>query len=264
MKKYEKIIIGLLICILIIITASLFKKNEIIVQNIAPEKISESIGAEVISATMVVDTFEANYSSVSATTDDDIISYSTDAPTVASLSAGDIIFFEGGGIDDAGITANYPYYVLTASTSTGFEITSNSADTSAIDITAAFTGGETFYELPNTTNGDLDMINVSEAKYKSVSVDCQGSTVSASWNFVGGLSDAEPNVFATQSYNNEWDEIYVNDIESSTGTAGATGFETTSAYHKIFKIYPETIKWFGIRFTDLETGTCTVKLRATD
>ena len=133
------------------------------------------IGSQVRSSTTLVQAFQANYASVSATADDDIISYSIDAPTVASLSVGEIIMFKSGGIEAMGITANYPYYVFTASTSTGFEIASSSDSDAALDIQAAGTGGEFFYELPSIKNGDSPLIDVADGKYTTTTVDCDGS-----------------------------------------------------------------------------------------
>lgn len=263
----NKIIIGLAVAVLILIAILSLPAKKPIVVNPTPVNVAApvvNLGSQVMSSTTLVRAFKSNYASVSFSSDDDIISYSIDAPTVASVSVGEIIMFKGGTLEPTGVTANYPYYVFTASTSAGFEIASSSDSDTALDIQAAGEGAEFFYELPSAKNGDTPLIDVSNGKYTTITVDCQDSTVSSSWAFIGSIQDLQPNIYASQSYTNRWDKVYVNDTNSGTGIAGSTGVEITSADHRMFRLYPETLKWFGIRFTDMVAGTCTVKAAQND
>ena len=254
MKKiYEKIIVVLIIVIAVFVGISAFKNNTITV-NPPDINVEQPLGISIIPLTTIVDEVVANIASVSSDTGDDTFIY--EAEPTASLSVGDIVRFKGGNMTE--LVADYPYFVVTASTSTSFEIASTSGGT-VINLAASASGGEFASELPNST-----VIDVSEVKYTTVTVDCSGSTVSASVNFAGSISDAQPNFYYPQANDNRWDYVYVNDIENSTGIAGDTGLNLTSADHREFKLYPETLKYLTVRFQDFEAGTCSIKLRSSE
>jgi len=247
----KKFFIGIIILIAIFVIAYFVfikEKNDVLGSTIVLTEGTEGV---------VIGAFQANYASVSFSADDDIISYSTDAPTVASVSAGDIIIFEGGALEPVGITEGFAYYVVTASVSSGFEIASVSTTKTPLDLQAAGEGAEFFYEQPNS-----NVFNVQGFEKITIDVDFSGTTVSTSLNFVGSISNDAPSIFLSKSATNAWDNIAVFDLQNNTEVEGDTGLvDTVAADHRIFEVYAKNLTWISAFTDSLEAGIISVKIK---
>ncbi|MBD3207726.1 hypothetical protein GF319_15460 [Candidatus Bathyarchaeota archaeon] len=194
-----------------------------------------------------------NTASASMTADDDVIVASSDH----NLSVGDWVNFETDGVLPDGLEEDTYYYVLTASTSTAFEVASDSSYTTALDIGEDDDDDiQDFLEAPQGT-----ILNVSDYEDITISFAAEEAP-SASFKVLGAISDSRPEFYESQAAGNMWETILLYDVEDAGTVAGDTGltYNGTVAY-RMFQIYPDQLSHLYVRPLNLASGSFTITVK---
>lgn len=206
---------------------------------------------------------DANFTSVSY--DGGTDEFITDA--AHGLIVGDAVIFNTastafGGADAPGINEVQRYYVITASTSTAFEIAETKGG-SVLDIgaTASAGGGEFVYELVEgraQENPDL--------RGNTFTLDfCGDATASAALQFVGSSQVLEPDWTASKSYINIFDTIAVFDLQNNTEVEGdATITIDEAADCRQFEVYAKGLRWINMITTSFGEGYIHANIQITE
>lgn len=177
--------------------------------------------------------------------------------TAHGLVVGDTIRFEtASAAIDAGFAEATNYFVITASTSTAFEVSTIYGGT-VVDIADAASagGGEFFMESMKGVR------NVDSKTLYSFTLNAE-ETPSGSVKFFAGLKGSEPNPLTSQSYGNSYDYIDVIDAQDGSSIDGDTGISFTGADgHRLFYIDDaRTIDWIGAVIENFASGSFTIRL----
>lgn len=207
------------------------------------------------SAHLLFDSQVDNKVSISYDGDTDVIN--TDS--AHSLVVGDVIRFETGSQGfDGGFEEDVDYYVITASISTSFEISSTSGGT-VIDIEAAASaaGGEFFMESMDSA------INADGKSLYSFSV-VADDAASAQLSFVGSISGSVPDFLASPSHTNIYEFLDVIDAQDGSSIDGDTGLriDGTDTYRTFYIDDARTLNWLGVIIEDFASGSFTIQLDA--
>lgn len=181
--------------------------------------------------------------------------------TAHGLAVNDVVRFETasaafGGADAPGFSESTDYFVVTASTTVAFEISTTRGGT-ALDIAAnASAGGGEFFlqEMYSAANVDGKQL-------VSFTLDAE-EAASADVRFVGSLDSDCPDFLSSKSHANSYDYLDVIDGEDASSIDGDTGFSFTgSDDHRIFYIdKPRTLNWVGAIIENFASGSFTITL----
>lgn len=200
-----------------------------------------------------------NVASVSVTTDDDILLYDQTGgnPTIASFSVNDVLMFEGGDALPAGLREDVKYYVVTATNSIGFEISETKGG--AVQNIADSTSQE-INVFQSSNNGGTEVKGLTNI---TISLDAQEAP-SVAFKFVGSIQTTEPDWYASQSVDNQYEYIAVYDAQSTASITGDTGIANSagSDVHRLFGVFTEALNWVAVITENFASGSFTVKVTA--
>jgi len=193
---------------------------------------------------------------------DEIFLAEGNTATAHGLVVGDVVRFHTasvafGGDDAPGFSSDTNYFVVTATTSTTFEVSTTPGGT-ALDIeTAASAGGAEFmFEEKEGT-----AVRASDYTYLTFGVDVE-ATPSVSLKFLCSIQENEPNFYAAQASDNQYEYCDVYDIEDDTEVDGDTGLAVNagSATHRTFWVADRVVNWITAITENFASGSVTVRL----
>lgn len=194
-------------------------------------------------------------SSVSFTSDDDIMLYGNGLGIMSSLSNGDSFRFETGSASlPVPLLEGVDYFAVNATTGAGFEVSLTKGGT-VIDITDA--SGDDFSPFKIYKNFGPG-IKIENCFGGTFSLDAEEQP-SAAFKFMSSIQPTEPNWFASQSQTNQYEYIDVYDAEDDAeieGDTGITNLNGTDA-HRSFWLSTDSSFWFTIRTFNYASGSVT-------
>lgn len=159
--------------------------------------------------------------------------------------------------DASNIVEGTNYFVVTASTSYAFEISTTKGGT-VLDIAAAASagGGEFFTEEKSGTAFRAD-----NYPFITFSLDAE-EVPSVAFKFVGSIQETEPNWYASQSQANQYEYIDVYDIEDDAEVEGDTGIANLAGTdaHRAFWVSANSLNWITIITENFASGSVTVRI----
>jgi hypothetical protein len=189
--------------------------------------------------------------------DDTII---TDA--AHGLVVGDVVRFNTssaafGGNDAPGFAENTNYYVITASVSTIFEVSTIEGGT-ALDLTVASSGGAEWITKEFSETGEID---VNGSEFKTITINAEEAP-SVSLTIVGSDMDTPPDWYASQSTTNRFDNVAVYDLQNNTELEGDTGIAITGAdTNSIYQVYANNLKWLFVKSSNYASGSVDIRIK---
>lgn len=193
---------------------------------------------------------------------DEIFLAEGNTATAHGLVVGDVVRFHtasaGFGGDDApGFSSDTNYFVITATTSTTFEVSTTEGGT-AVDIAAAASAGgaEFMFEEKGGTAQ-----RVGDYSFLTLGVDVE-ATPSVSLKFLCSIQENEPNWYGAQANDNQYEYCDVYDIEDDTEVDGDTGLAVNAgtAAHRTFWIADRVVNWITAITENFASGSVTVRL----
>jgi len=182
--------------------------------------------------------------------------------TAHGLVVGDVVNFYTasvafGGGDAPGFTMNADYYVITASISTVFEISTVKSGT-ALDLTVASAGGGEFFTKEIAESNAIDV----ESRDKFSFTVASEEATSVSMCFVGSNMVTAPNWYASQSADNRYEYLGIYDAATQTETEGDTCLEIAGTDEmRMFDVYDENLKWFFVKTGTYASGSLDIRLK---
>ena len=169
-------------------------------------------------------------------------------PTTASAAFG--------GDDAPGFSENTNYFVVTATSSTTFEISTTKGGTVLDIATAASAGGGEFF----TEEKSGTAFPAGNYPYVTFSLDAE-EVPSIAFKFVGSIQETEPNWYASQSQANQYEYIGVFDVATQTEIEGDTGLTFSGTDdHRTFEVYANVLNWITVITQQYASGSVTVRI----
>ena len=219
---------------------------------------AEKFGGPVMPESYIYSNQDASFTSISYDGGTDEII--TDA--AHNLAVTDAIVFYtasaafGDGEAAPGFTEGTRYFVVTASTSTAFEISATQGG-SALDLTVASAGGGEFvYELIEGR-----VFDASQGRTFVYSF-CGDATASAAVQFVGSIQNTQPDFYAAKLNTNRYDAIDVYGLQNGTSIDGDTGITiNASADCTQYQAFGTNLKWISAIVTSFGEGYIDLQLQ---
>ena len=216
------------------------------------------LGGAVMPESYIYSNQDASFTSISYDGDYDI--FNTDA--AHGLVATDaVVFYTAsatfGGDDAPGIVEGTRYFVVTATSSTTFEISATQAG-GPLDLTIASAGGGEFvYELVEGRVFPADQGRTFVYSF------CGDATASAAVQFVGSIqANTAPDFYAAKSNSNRYDTLDAYDLQSASSIDGDTGvLQAASADCRQFQVFGAGFKWLSAIVTSFGEGNIDLELQ---
>jgi hypothetical protein len=186
------------------------------------------------------------------------------AESAHSLVVGDVVRFNTssaafGGADAPGFSEKTNYFVVTATTSAAFEVSTTKGGTVLDIATAASAGGGEYFTEEFTDVGKK--IDVSEFRHITITIDAEEAP-SASLFLVGAIQEA-PVFYATRSVSNRWENIAIYDIQDASLIPGDTGLTFTGGDdHRMFTANVDELAWIMLKSADYASGSFNISIKA--
>ena len=175
--------------------------------------------------------------------------------TAHGLSNGNVITVaNSGGALPTGLSASTYYYIISAATDT-FEV-STTVGGSAVDITGAGSGTNTWYQEFEGTP-----ILIPDYQFAVVTFNTSGSA-NVTLKCVGAISSTPPTFLNAQSTTNRYDFIQMLDYEDWNPLDGDTGLAFAAADdQRLFRVNFDGLMWLNFKTLNFKAGTLNVRCK---